>query len=258
VHISRGAEIMPYNPFVSNRQTRDSWERCAGHRRRILNLILEVSLKPGGRLCVLGAGNCNDLDLVALACHFAEIHLVDIDPEALASALRRQPPPGGRVVLHALCDLIAADYTTLGGPFNMVLSAGILTQMFQTIEDLDLPKDIELRRVLALRSRHLRLLFDLLAPGGVFILVTDVVSTATAPELNTCCEASLSEHLETLIEARNFFTGANPAAIWKELTERPEFAGRIQRIESHDPWLWPVTESHKHLTWAVTVYTRGD
>jgi hypothetical protein len=59
--------------------------------------------------------------------------------------------------------------------------------------------------------------------------------------------------LSELIESRNFFTGANPSAIGKELTEDPEFAGRTRSIESNGPWLWPVTAAHDYLTWGVTV-----
>ena len=44
----------------------------------------------------------------------------------------------------------------LDGPFDLVLSAGVLTQMFQTVDDLDLPPAAKVVRVLALRRRHLR------------------------------------------------------------------------------------------------------
>jgi hypothetical protein len=124
-----------------------------------------------------------------------------------------------------------------------VLSTGVLTQMFQTSD---------IASVLAVRTRHLRLLFQLARPGGAFVLVTDVVSTATAPDLAHCAEADLPVRLAQLIEERNFFTGANPAAIWKELNESPEFSA-----VSHDPWLWPVTKAHQYLTWAVTVHTHS-
>jgi hypothetical protein len=259
--------------IVSNAQTRDAWQRCAAHRQRIQELILAASAERGGRICVLGAGNCNDLDLSFLASRFTQVHLVDIDRAALEAAVARQRPlDRTRIVLHAPCDVsgvlgiekhvedvlsrLRAHSVELGGPYDVVLSTGLLTQMFQSAEDLGLPEPATLNLVLELRRRHLRLLLDLTCPGGAFILVTDVVSTASAPDLRTCPAERLDARLPQLIEERNFFTGANPAAIWKEITEDAELAGRTGAIESHDPWLWPVTASHDYLTWAMTVRTR--
>jgi hypothetical protein len=270
-----------YSPFddvaarrqiASNAQTRDAWRRCAAHRQRIQELILAGSGERGGRMCVLGAGNCNDLDLSILGRRFTEIHLADIDREALEAAVARQhPSDDARIVLHAPCDLsgilgiekrpddllgrIRAHSPELDGPYDLVLSTGLLTQMFQSAEDLGLPGPATLDLVLELRRQHLRLLFDLVRSGGAFILVTDVVSTASAPDLRTCAAEHLDARLAQLIEARNFFTGANPAAIWKEITEDAELSRRTSVIESHDPWLWPVTASHDYLTWAMTVRT---
>ena len=72
-----------------NRETADSWRTFADHRARVTALALEA----GGETCaVLGAGNCNDLDLEALAQRHREIHLVDLDREAVTRARERQPP----------------------------------------------------------------------------------------------------------------------------------------------------------------------
>jgi hypothetical protein len=238
----------------SNRQTRDAWERCAAHRRKIHALISAAECAAGSRLCVLGAGNCNDLDLRTLEADFAEVHLVDLDREAIEAGVERQLLCGSTLlVVHAPCDLSSGSVPCLRGPFDLVLSAGLITQMFQYVEDLGQERDATVQAVLALRRRHFRMLFDLASPHGTIILVTDVVSTATAPQLRNCAENQLSAVLAELIESRNFFTGANPAAIWKELTEDSEFVMRSHSIESSGPWLWPVTAAHEYLTWGVTV-----
>src|SRR4051794_12076016 len=86
-----------------NREVRDLWERYQTHRQRVTAEILAL---PGERLCLLGAGNANDLDLEALAERFAEIHLVDIDPGALSRATGRQPSAvRARLRSHAPVDL---------------------------------------------------------------------------------------------------------------------------------------------------------
>ena len=86
----------------------------AAHRQRI-----EVLLRKnprGARLCVLGAGNCNDLDLPELAGHFGEIHLVDLDATATRNATR--PLGLANLIVHAPLDItgIAAILSTWGMP----------------------------------------------------------------------------------------------------------------------------------------------
>src|SRR5882672_99502 len=89
---------------TANQDTRDLWERYRGHRERVTAAILALapggSAARGGRLCLLGAGNANDLDLEALAARFDEVHLVDIDSAALARTTGRQSP-AVRATLHA-------------------------------------------------------------------------------------------------------------------------------------------------------------
>ncbi|MFT5326875.1 MAG: hypothetical protein ACI8P0_004758, partial [Planctomycetaceae bacterium] len=68
-----------------NEESRDAWHRYARHRERVTELLLgtvsDTSLECDStrtrRLCLLGAGNCNDVDLKRLAETFDEIHLVD-------------------------------------------------------------------------------------------------------------------------------------------------------------------------------------
>src|SRR4051794_13404017 len=72
------------------------------HRRRLT--ALAVAAAPplaAGTLCVLGAGNCFDLDLDALASRYEAVHLVDLDRSALERAFARQEPKTkARLVLH--------------------------------------------------------------------------------------------------------------------------------------------------------------
>src|ERR1700733_9307107 len=66
-----------------NRATEKSADRFAPHRRRGTALALRAE---GGPAAVLGAGNGNDVDLPALASRFEQVHLVDLDGEALRRA----------------------------------------------------------------------------------------------------------------------------------------------------------------------------
>src|SRR5262245_51257496 len=89
--------------FALNRSTRDGWEPFAVHRRQMSDLIrATASGRP--RLCVLGAGNCNDLDLRLLLGMSDRVHLVDLDEEALRGGIERQGV-AGRPSLHIYPDI---------------------------------------------------------------------------------------------------------------------------------------------------------
>ena len=82
------------------------WAAYSGHREHFTQAVLAASKTGTGRLCVLGAGKCNDLDLERLARVFSELHLVDIEPGALARAVSRQDPTTRKKIFpHAPVDL---------------------------------------------------------------------------------------------------------------------------------------------------------
>jgi hypothetical protein len=95
-----------------NRRSKDDWELYRRHRERLTRTIDRVGqavagdAAPNGRLCLLGAGNCNDVQLDVLAQRFQTIHLVDIDGAALDRARARQlPEVRSRLELHPGVDL---------------------------------------------------------------------------------------------------------------------------------------------------------
>ena len=84
---------------------------------------------------------------------------------------------------------------------------------------------------LAIRDKHLRDLLGLTAPGGTFVLVTDFVSTASAPGLLAMQAAELEPELSRLVAA-DFFTGTNPHRILALLQEGEPFAGELESTRS--------------------------
>ena len=194
------------NPLVVrqlrlNRETFDFWRLYRSHREAAANLISRKPQPGSASLCILGAGNCNDLDLARFTSRFAQVHLVDLDRQAMDKGVQRQSPPApGRIRLHGGIDLtgilktlatwephrpkresiahcirearVFAGLPVLGR-FDVVASMCLLSQIIDSVVSMTGPGAVPLELVRALRQRHLRLLAELLLPGGAGILVTD-------------------------------------------------------------------------------------
>lgn len=265
-----------------NERTGASWESYASHRRRLTDLLLESKPAGAASLCVLGAGNCNDLELGELAGAYEEIRLADIDGHALLRGVARQSPANPqRLSLLGDCDVtgvagqlaafrpdspasdadIAQCLEALAGSsaaekiragrsaaFDVVASTCLLSQLVEAVRRTlgeSHPRLVDL--VLAIRRQHLRLLTRLAAPGGVMLLVTDFVSSETAPELLSDGEVDLVRLASRLLQSGNFFTGANPLAIRREWSADPLVASRLALVELLAPWKWRL----EHRTFLV-------
>jgi hypothetical protein len=258
----------------SNRQARDARDRWASHRARVMAVLDEAA--PSGRLALLGAGHLHDVDLDALLARHPEVTLVDLDPAPAEAAVRRAGP-GGRAHVVAPVDLTGAldllagvgdGSATLdvlgarldahlvdlpGAPFDATVSLGVLTQLMQAVIDGGVSAEHVPALSLAVRDKHLRDLVALTRPGGTCVLVTDIVSTTTAPELLDAGTDALEGHLARLVATRNFFTGTNPY----RLVERFEARADIAAARWVGPWLWQLTADRAHLAAAVVAVRRA-
>jgi len=260
-----------------NQQTRGCWELYAEHRRQVTDLLVghcpEGARPLGGdvptsRLCVLGAGNCNDLDLPQLLTRFGEIHLVDLDGDALSAGVGAQhlaadlrvglhpgidvtglsgrlsnwscdrPPPPAEI--EAMLAVAAGESPLpLEGPFDTVASVCLLSQLLEPIKlALGETHSCYLPLIQAVRARHLRQVVNLCRPGGHLVLVTDFVSSDTCPELATVADAQLSALAEQLVLSQNFFTGLNPFLLRQMFASDPWLTRRVMDARLSRPWRW--------------------
>jgi hypothetical protein len=195
---------------------------------------------PQPSLCLLGAGNCNDVDLRSLLSHFSRLHLVDADTEALHAGANHQGIYGHpSVVLEGAVDLRVEHPAITASQFDVVASLCVLSQLMEGALEGQNPADpAGLEAVQTLRRRHLELIVALLKPGGSGLLITDVVSSDTAPHLRDLPPEQLAGYVATCIAQRNFFTGLNPAVVLDLLQRDPWFASRVERLEPINPWKW--------------------
>jgi hypothetical protein len=223
---------------------------------------------PGDRLAVLGAGNCNDIDLPALAAQYREIHLVDVDEEALRRARDRQLPEtaaslklrapvdlsGGLGLLPAyrtnrptpeqiaiLAEVCATEVaSTLPETFDAVVSACLLSQLMLGCRLALGTEHPDLRAISsAMALAHVRSLARLVRPGGTGVLVTDTCSSKTHPLLEErCTELSPSMVLEHLEENDDVFLGTRRSTIFEALASDAIVAPLVEAPRMVEPWLW--------------------
>jgi hypothetical protein len=263
-----------------NRRTQPLGALYEGHRRRVTATLLESAPAGGGRLCLLGAGNCNDVDLPALAARYDEIHLADIDRSAVDRTIQRQEPsirrqlrPVAPVDLSGMLEPLSAwrdDPPTLAeierraasahervvdglpGPFEVVASTCLLTQISWAADHL-----LGLQHPMlgpardALLGTHLRALASLTASGGSALVFSDLLSSRTYP-LDALAEgADLAVVVRQAAAAGNFYPGANPHLL-RRLPRRDDFlAQRIDAGEWLAPWLWHGPADRIYLVLAI-------
>ena len=254
--------------FERNRITRDDWQIFASHRTRVTELLIGAAGSDRPTLCVLGAGNGNDIDLSMLAERYQSITLVDLDPEALDHCVAKLPVHvaaqvetlAGVDLSGILSYLDLAPEQPLPSPqieaaatrardqpppaglvqYDVVASTCLLTQMIDSVVarlGSDHPQFAPL--VLALRDGHLKLISDLTARPGTGLLITDFVSSDTLPQLQTVPDEQLEALLAGAINSGNFFTGVNPAVLAQRFAEE-SICGGGARVQLYPPWRWQM------------------
>ncbi len=257
--------------LVYNQSTKHNWECFAEHRTRMMRLIRKAQGGARGRIAVLGAGNCNDLHLRELVSSFSEVHLFDLDRAAMDDAVARQcPNQASKIRLHGDLDLSGwssrdaasqvqndRETTRTDGnlEFDLVVSTCLLSQLMETVDRLVPEGAAERELMLQVRDRHLGLMSKMVAPGGSGLVVTDMSSSDSAPDVADCPQARASDLMGAVIRDGSCFTGLSPEAVARALDRAAAVNGRIQEQELTPPWLWQLDEASRFLVYALS-FTR--
>jgi hypothetical protein len=266
---------------LSNRSALPHFGAFAGHREHMTALVTRgVSPDARLRLCVLGAGNCHDLDLGRLAEVYGEIHLVDVDDASLDAAWDRQAPAvRAKIVRHApvdlsglvdkldrwaagrvepqeiiehppaVCDALASR---LPGPFDVVLSSCLLTQIHWAVLNVlsDAHPLFEAVREISTLT-HLRALAALTSPGGRAILATDVVSNVDRPLDRLAEGRDLPDLLAEIVVSGKVIHVADPRRLAWLAQIDPLLASSTRMSLPLDVWLWQNGPRLLFLVYAV-------
>lgn len=267
-------------------QTRDAFELYETHRTR-LGRILHAAQRGEG-LCVLGAGNCDDLDLPALARAFQQVHLVDLDGAALARATARvDERTRARLFTHAGLDLsgtvdrierwgdafpaeaelsaFAAEVAgaiarAIGQKFDVVLSSCLLSQLYLPLRETLLLGMADWQRLFrAVDQAHLATVAALTRSGGTGLLALDVVSSHKLPGLKSFATPEswdgLGATVQAGIEKLKLTLDPDPHRLLRELSA-PPLADEVERPRLLDPWVWNTGGDVFALVYAL-MFTRA-
>ncbi len=267
---SGGTEILDY-------------ERYSQHREHFTRAVLELAPGHGnGRLCVLGAGKCHDLELDQLAGAFAELHLVDIDSSAVAAAVSRhagatraklrphapvdlallsakraakwqRKPPAASELDAAAAGALQDVRRRLPGPFDVVVSACMITQLgFALTEALGQSHPLLGPLRLTTARLHLQTLLELTTPGGKSLFVSDLASSTHYPLDGMPPETDLAPVMQDVLTKRVFYHLAHPDMVRDLCAELDPEAQQRQL----PPWLWTGPLERTYLVYGL-VLQRG-
>jgi hypothetical protein len=272
----------------SNLNALPHFEAFSELRNRVTALLAARAEPEGGsRLCVLGAGNCYDVDLERLTSLYREVHLADIDAAALDRAWERQSATvRARLVRHKPLDLSGIldrlprwrelDVTTdeltshpgaaaveiasaLPGGFETVVSTCVLSQLqlsvFNVLSPIH-PLFDAVRQVV--NVTHLRTLAALAAPGkGRALLVSDVSSNAIAPLGPFEPGADLRSLLAELMRQGSVIHVVRPDVIEQVVAEDPALSVLVTASPVLDAWLWQNGPERTFLVYALELARRA-
>lgn len=222
--------------FERNRASQSAWLEFSHHRNRVMSRIrksMEKFDQPS--LSILGAGNCNDLDLRECLENCRQVTLIDFDVEAMKVATIRQ-----KVESHSRLQLVTMD---LSDPSpvsrdvetsNIVVSTCLLSQLIESAVSQPGPGSNSLNQTAVNASdQHIRCMTDMLAPGGIGLLISDFVSSDTIQDIRNVPDNQVPTIAQKCLIEGNFFSGTNPFPI--RLKMESEFGLQVNIVS---PWRW--------------------
>lgn len=275
---ARAEDSILTDQAAMNSSTARQWAMYSSHRHQIEKLITPAS--PRGRICVLGAGNCNDLDLPWLTQVYSQAHLIDLDADSLALAIERQrPSKTASICLWAPFDLsgignILRDWRhapptddqilkciegiancTTQRPWEMerldvVLSSCVLSQiLISARQSIGATHRLYPKLRDALLADHLKMVYRLIKPGGRGVIVIDLASTEDFGPTAGIEEDQLPDLMRSLIAQKKCFNALTPAALSRAAREH----FKITAPTFTAPWLWHLGLAKSFLVFAMVV-----
>jgi len=244
----------------------DNWQRYSSHRQQLMQLVETAG--TGGKLAVFGAGNASDLELDWLVERFDEVHLIDLDEQALERARARHVlAHPERLILRGATDLsgllqhlddwaeafpephelaraaiqATRDLTSRLGTFDVTLSTCVLSQLALPFRRAWVASHASWSHLTsAILSVHLGTLVGTTSRAGV--LACDVQTTRRAPGLDDLRErmgAELEAFVTEQVQAGALRLHPDPRSL-QAWFRAPGLASVVADARIVPPWLWDL------------------
>ena len=181
--------------------------------------ILHPTVSQSPSLAIIGAGNCNDLNLHQLTSTYTNITLIDIDSAAVHSAIHRQNITSSHIhvyeaeitgiwyilstwkssynksgiiptyhdidhIIHHVQQHHLPSSLTHLPQYDVIVSLCLLSQfLLRTLSIVSSSSSQYHSLAIATRNAHLATLIHMTHQGGHIILITDTISSRTFPHL---------------------------------------------------------------------------
>jgi len=257
----------------------------ASHRERLTEHLLARAGDGNSRLCLLGAGNGNDIELERLLERYREVHLVDLDATALQRASQHiSGEAASRLVRHAPVDVSGvldrlerwarleltpeelvghAESTArtlqslLPGPFEVVASTCLLTQIQRAPVAILGDKHRLFQAIRhTLSVTHLRVLHALLGAGGKALLVSDISADSITKLPDAVPGQSLVPLIAALVQKGSVFQVAQPELLRAMARDDPALSVGATLSPPFDAWLWENGPGNRFLVYAMELERR--
>jgi len=247
---------------------RERWRNAStcslfgGYAEHRANQMALLAGWRGERLAILGAGNCNDLDLAMLADSFRELHLFDIDGQALTSAYERQSERVRRACALHECDLtgvatlierwrdhepepreaVTAAWAELAriasqaGEFDAVLSTCLLSQVAINLRDFFGIVPVLNTALMAAITAHIVLAKTLTRPRGSLLVTSDCITNRFPIRQEAAARGAMGAIFH-LSQEGAAFPGTDPRLVVDLLRE-----ARFSPPELKGAWIWDLSE----------------
>ena len=261
-------------------------ELYSGHREHLTTRILAGNDSSAElSLCILGAGNCYDIDLEKLTSAYQKVHLVDLDEEALLRAREGVPSAlRSRIFCHAPLDLSGmltrlerwkklevtpeelirhpegtADALALqlGATFDVVVSACVMSQMQLSVLN-TLGDRHQLFQAVrhTLSVTHLRTLARLIRPGGRGVFAADVVASDHLPIEATASPSEIRSVFDRIVSEGNVIYVSHPGVLRAIALDDPALKRQIELGGIADVWLWRQGPQRTFMVYALDINRR--
>ncbi len=271
---------------AANRSALPFSELYSGHREHLTARILEATnAGAAASLCVLGAGNCYDIDLEQIASTYRRVHLVDLDEQAVLRARQALPDNvRSRVVCHAPLDLSGmltrlerwkrlevtpeelmqhpevtanALATELGTDFDVVVSACVMSQMQLSVLN-SLGDRHQLFQAVrhTLSVTHLRTLARLTRPGGRAVFAADVAASDHLHLDHSASPSELRSVFDRIVREGNVIYVSHPGVLGAIVLDDPALKRQVELGAIADVWLWRQGPQRTFMVYALDIKRR--